>query len=657
MSSSAMASSTRSAEGEAVGLRRNFSGSLRTGSTAPANSTLTRKLKKVLDVPMDDNMRASLAAISDVYALSNDDTQTHQEVTERRNLRSALESRTLALHATFLQEFQKVAEQFDRVAADVDTLSTSCNSMSTALKTTRANSITMTDQLAVLQNELDEAKAKEDQVKSFLARFHLTAEEKAVLHRDVSPQFFSVLDKVKDIHSHCVELLNAQHQQAGVEVMEMTHIQQTQGYEKLNRWVHHQTQTIMTHDVPDIPTLYVRAMHSLKDRSALWCSCMRDIAQIRRTTLVRKLFTILTRGEDEAQPSGGAENLQSIASVLAWVHQSVAEEADLLDNFFSNEKALSDSTSLRSSVGNVGEKIFEVSRADLLDTVFEGLVRHLRLRIERALEATPIANEETSLVFFFKLESILQFYCAMVTPLLGKSAALSQLLGDLKLATLKSFFDVLKKVSDHIIGSTCQPGPDLAPPPLMYESLAKLRLMMDTLADSLTPPEERESEFGAVISGIIEPLLKVLERVESLDSSSKCTLTVNCLYLIVTTFAEQPFTRTKALLVKERLDNEVQLLVSLQADALLRRSGLNDVHAKILSHRETAPEHRQPLSSYSVTSVDSIQESVQTFYKFMYTLGSVTFPLSQRIQAAPLKAQVNQDTIKAICDAYDLVCN
>ena len=645
------------------------------GATAPQSSTLTRKLKKVLDIPMDDTMRTCLEAISDVYMMSDDGPEkrelTHADVMEKKSLRSALDARTLGLHAQFLNEFRLVSEQFERVAGDVSRLTQSCAQMSSALKQTRADSMQMTDHLSVLHGELDEAKAKEEQVKTFLTRFHLTAEDKAVLHRDISAQFFTVLEKVKDIHSHCADLLNAQHQQAGVEVMEMTYLQQTQGYERLYRWVHQQTQSVMSADTPDVPTLYVRALNTLKDRGPLWCTCMRDLAQVRRTTVVRKLFLVLSEKEAAGGGGGASDPLHFIADVLAWVHQCVAEEADLLDNFFAvpaaaappaaaaaaataeapagSAPATAEATPLLSASG----AIFEVSKADLLDTVFEGTVRPIRVKVEAALQATPVEDQEHSLVTFFKLESILQFYCSMVSRLLGKNAALSQLLSELKLTTLKNFFDVLKKVSDKILASTCHTGSDLAPPPVIYEALGKLRLMMDTLADSLTPPEDRESEFSAVLSGIVDPLLTVVERVGDLDAASHATLLVNCLHLTLSTFSEQPFTRNKSRRLEEKVAREVGKLVALQSELLVRRSGLAEVVGKIVD--EAANGGTQPLAAFSTTSPDAVQDAVQTFYKYMYTLGSASLPLGERIQSAAIKQDVNTRTIKAICDAYQQV--
>ncbi|KAJ9459431.1 Conserved oligomeric Golgi complex subunit 6 [Diplonema papillatum] len=610
------------------------------GSSSSQHTTLTRKLKKVLDVPMDDNMRTSLSAISDVY------TSDHVAAPERKNLRSVLEARTLELHQAFLADFKTVTEQYRRVAADVSRLCKSCDNMHSALQVTKVASQGMVDQLAVLQSELEETQAKEEQVKMFLQRFYLTQEEKTSLRGEITPQFFTVLEKVKDIHTHCSDLLNAQHQQAGIEVMEMTYLQQSQGYDRLNKWTLQQIPIVMGQDIPDVPSLFMRAINTLKDRPPLWCTCIKEVAKVRRGVLVRRFVT--SAGRTGSRHESGHDPLRSVSDVLAWVHQIAAEENDLIDNFFTSHVAKPEGDARTQR-----EVTFEVSRADTLDQTFEGLVKHLRSKIEQTLEVAPPTNE-ANLVFYFRLESILQFYCCMVPPLIGQNAALTNLLNYLKLTTLKNFFDLLKAMSDRILSCHVTVTADLLPPPIIRDALGKLRVMIDTLADSLIPPEDREKEFSAVLSGIVDPLLTVIEKVDDIDLPSHTILTINTLQLILSTFGEQTFTQTKAMKLNARLEAEVAKFVSIQSEVLLKRSGLAEVVHSIRGNKAAAD--RQPLSAMSATSPEHVHEAVQSFYKYMYTLSSVAVPmLVDKIHAAKVKEMIGSRATRSICSAYETV--
>eukprot|EP01060_Flectonema_neradi_P027421 TRINITY_DN3702_c1_g1_i1.p1 TRINITY_DN3702_c1_g1~~TRINITY_DN3702_c1_g1_i1.p1 ORF type:complete len:706 (+),score=121.56 TRINITY_DN3702_c1_g1_i1:58-2175(+) len=629
-----------------LGSNAAMSKSVRSGTGATRETAFSRRLKKATSIHMDNNMRTSLEAISDIYE------DQGASGTERRNLRGALEKRTLTLHQTFSTEFSAVNDQFKRVSRDVELLCASVAKMQSALQQTKDESQVMVDQLAVLQTEYDEAAAKEDQVKSFLNRFHLTLEEKQILKGEVTAQFFTVLEKVKDIHNHCTDLLNAQHQQAGIEVMETTYLQQSQGYDKLNKWVHYQTNGIMSHEVPEVPTLFVRALHTLRDRGPLWCSCMKEIARTRRQALVNKFFSNLSaNGHAHVNPNGSAtetieaqsDPLRYISDMLAWVHQSVAEENDLIDNFYAAPSPGQQIHSVSSAYQ--ADATLEVSKADLLDITFEGLVKHFKSRVQSVLETSP-SSSSANLAVFFRLESVLQFYCAIIPPLLGPNALLSTMLGEMKLQTLKKFFDMLKVLSDKLLASVPMQAPqDLSPPPIVLEALSKLTIMMDTLAGSLIPPEEREGEFTAVMSGIIDPLLTLLEKVEEIDPPSKIALSINCLQLMVSTLSEQPFTKSKAAKVSEKLDLEISKLVKLQSDALLRRCGLNDIQMKL-----SAPK---PLSQH--IPPEAMRDTIQGFYKYMYTLGSISLPHSDRIQAMRVKDAISTATTKNICDAYKLL--
>eukprot|EP01065_Artemidia_motanka_P033580 TRINITY_DN40598_c0_g1_i1.p1 TRINITY_DN40598_c0_g1~~TRINITY_DN40598_c0_g1_i1.p1 ORF type:complete len:665 (+),score=227.79 TRINITY_DN40598_c0_g1_i1:68-2062(+) len=612
-------------------------------SLAGTNATLSRKLKKVLDITLDDHMRTSLDAVSDFCVGPGRDQADWER--DRRNLRGMLEKRTLDLHHSFLQDFGRVNEQFARVTGEIDALCGSCTRVKERLQGTREESRQLVDHLAVLQQELAEARRKEQQVTAFLERFHLSPEDKKVLKGEVGPAFFQVLDKVKDIHSHCEELLSAQHQQAGIEIMEMTYVQQMEGYDRLYKWVQHMVVEVMGRDTPEVPSLFVRGMHTLRDRDALWTQLMHEIIRQRKTAIQRLFSTALTRGSAHARAIElNAHDAQRYTGdMLAWVHQAVAEEGEMVEAFFSGVVAARRGGSpVKDGPPQAGDQLTKVT---VLAQIFEGVAGQLKMRIEQVLETA--AGGQRALVVLFRLESVLQFYANTIPQSLGEDALLAKRLVDLKLETLKRFFDQLKVLSDRLMSSQASPGFDLAPPAVFDDALKKLREMMDTLATSLVPPEDREREFAAVLNGIVDPLVSLVERVTDLGPSARCILMINSVCRILSVMEGHDFVGAKQAKLLERVQSDVGALVDSQSDDLMGRAQLSQLVGAVRSGRA-------PLAQSPATSEAAIGEGLVVFYQYVYK-GAISVPLCEKIQSVRLREEAGARISKRVSDAYATV--
>eukprot|EP01062_Namystynia_karyoxenos_P026974 TRINITY_DN20807_c0_g1_i1.p1 TRINITY_DN20807_c0_g1~~TRINITY_DN20807_c0_g1_i1.p1 ORF type:complete len:693 (+),score=256.26 TRINITY_DN20807_c0_g1_i1:82-2079(+) len=617
-------------------------------SSSQATATVTRKIKKVLDITLDDHMRTSLAAVSDFGSGAYGGDWER----DRKNLRSMLEKRTLSLHSAFLQDFARVNDQFSRVTAEIDALCDSCARVKQGLQGTREESQQLVDHLAVLQQELEEARRKEHQVSAFLERFHLTPEDKAVLRGEVGPAFFQVLEKVKDIHSHCAELLSAQHQQAGIEIMEMTYMQQMNAYDRLYKWAQGLAAEVMANDTPEVPSLLVRALHTLRDRIALWNQLMQEVARQRRGAVARRFSAALTRGSAHARALElHAHDAQRyVGDMLAWVHQAVAEESELVDAFFSG------GPSSRSGPegGPASAQGDELSKEAVLDQIFEGLVKQLRQRVEQVLADASGQNPAPGgrhrgppLVVFFRLESVLQFYSNTIPQTLGAEAALSVVLRDLKLQTLKRFFDLLQALSNQLLSAPLTLGTDLAPPAVLDDALKRLREMMETLATSLIPPEEREREFAAVLNGIIDPLMNLVDRVTGLERPAHCVLAINSVSHMIATLEQFDFTKTRRLKLSDRLKSDLNTLADHHSAHLLRRWQLAD----ILAAARAGPA-AGPLSQHPSCGQHALAETVAGFYQCIAAPGSTAMPLCEKLQSVRLREDVANRVARRVADAY-----
>eukprot|EP00668_Euglena_longa_P004263 GGOE01004998.1.p1 GENE.GGOE01004998.1~~GGOE01004998.1.p1 ORF type:complete len:656 (-),score=190.33 GGOE01004998.1:147-2093(-) len=605
-------------------------GATETKSGPVKNVTVTRKLQKVLDISMDDNFRDSLEYLSSFY-LEN-------TAKDRKNLRGLLEQRSLLLHENFLQEFNKVNQLFEATEADVRELAELCNGVTRILQETQQEAATLLATASALQTELQEVKEKEHQVNQFLQKFQLSAEEKANLKGDINGDFFSTLAKVHSIHKNCKELLNANHQQAGIEIMEEMYMYQLSGYERLFKYAHKMCLDIMLTDGPEITPNLITALDALRERPALWVQCMQEVTKGRRTAIVRNFFDALSAGSRpiDAQSS---DALRYVGDMLAWIHQSVAEENELLQNFFEGKGA-------HPIVDTEGMEANDISKLELLDQIFEGLAKHLKVRIEQVLGSAS-AVHSGNMVVLFKLENILEFYSHAIPQILGPNAVLSMLLQDLKLNTMKVFFELLKNMSDKLLSEALEVSADLTAPALVHDILDKLTEMMETLSTSIIPKEEREAEFAHVLSAVVDPLVTLCEGARCSDPAAKALFTINSLYTVQTALSGYPFAKGKMDKLGKMLDDEAKQYARDQADRILDDFMVTGKLQQLMSKPPNTPA-----SSIPVTSQSAITESLQALHGHIVKHGPVSPGLDQ-ILSLRLRQDVKSHIALAICQAYE----
>jgi hypothetical protein len=92
-------------------------------------------------------------------------------------------------------------------------------------------------------------------------------------------------------------------------------------------------------DSSDAPPLMKAALKTLRSRSQLYNVCLEDLAVSRRQALSKRFLLALTRGGPNGHPKAiemhAHDPQRYIADMLAWVHQSLASERELLTALFS----------------------------------------------------------------------------------------------------------------------------------------------------------------------------------------------------------------------------------------------------------------------------------------------------------------------------------
>lgn len=198
------------------------------------------------------------------------------------------------------------------------------------------------------------------------------------------------------------------------------------------------------------------------------------------------------------------------SDILAWIHQALASEKEFLEALFGDEPPTPAQIEALQSVSSL------YTNADLLASIFEGLCRGIKSRIEQSFVVHP-GNIE----ILFKIYQVLQFYSTLISPLFKGSAAqlasptstsissssslaststssssststsipstsssspaLLLSLKELESSCKTHFLDALRKQGERLIKTPMKPAQDLQPTPLMLEMTQNLVSAQDNI--------------------------------------------------------------------------------------------------------------------------------------------------------------------------------
>ena len=213
---------------------------------------------------------------------------------------------------------------------------------------------TMDDQLRSAYNDTasvlkhtQDIKAKSEQsaqrklvVDIFLKRFSLSDAEVRLLttsSETVNSRFFAALSHLAGIQDDCKTLLMTDNQRLGQEIMEIMAGHQEAAFDKLFRWTQAELR-LMKNEATEITVDLKQGVNALKQKPILFQSCMDEVSNIRRVALLNGFRDALTVGGPGGFPRPidfhAHDALRYIGDILAWVHQTVVSEREMLEGLF-----------------------------------------------------------------------------------------------------------------------------------------------------------------------------------------------------------------------------------------------------------------------------------------------------------------------------------
>nr|ATB19487.1 putative COG7 [Juniperus phoenicea] len=666
---------------------------------------LSRKLKKVLESRTDSpDLLASLNTLSTFY--------TNNTQQARRNLRSTIEKRALAINDEFLAASESAQKALDAVEQEIAGLAECCEKIGKALDTCSASTgdiITTTERL---KQELESTMQRQEIVSCFLRDYQLSPEEvNALREEELNENFFKALARVQEIHNNCKMLLRTHHQRAGLELMDMMAVYQEGAYERLCRWVQTECRNLGDNDTPEVTDLLKTATRCLKERPVLFKYCAEEVANTRHNALFRRFISALTRGGPGGMPRPievhAHDPLRYVGDMLGWLHQALASERELILALFSPDATVNIGPTARRFSRDV-DGIYvkpETDMSFILDRIFEGVCRPFKVRVEQVLQSQP------SLLLAYKLSNILEFYTYTISDLLGQEAVLSATLLHVKDAAQRTFFDILKSRGDKLLRYPSLVAVDLSPPPAVGEGVSLLLELIDTYHSMLVPASGKKLDFEPVISALLDPIIQMCEQAAEAYKSKGLTLSsrrnssgfdsvhklshrpsssmeailsntvsapaslsveslrkiflVNCLSAIKQPLIGHEIAAKFVQGLGVAIEKHISILVDKEVVAILDSCGMTKKVSYIRDYLEKSSQSEivskeedmsKPLAEIEEMSLTSISESLKSFFNFV--AGSEgSLPEFEQLQVPQLRTEVGSRVARALAEAYELVYN
>lgn len=524
-----------------------------------AQNPLSRKLNKILENSLD-NDKETLEALEVLSGFLEKNT-----LQARRNLRSDLEQRSLALNESFLQCITQLVDHVRGLQEETTTMKACCDDMQSRLAAAKTRTAGLLRETAELQARNRQLEMKSKVVSSFLNKFELSPEELEIITQRlrqggyvqgaIDERFFQAIRRVKQIHEDCKALLRTSQQRAGLEIMEAMAMHLETAYEQLYHWAQSQCR-LMIGELPEMSATLRQALGELRQRPILFQYCIDEYSIARRMALVQAFIDALTREGSTGRPIElhSHDPVRYCSDMLGWLHQAIATEKD--------------------HVSSLASEFDDERTVSILSLVTEGACRPLHLRIEQVIVSTINA------VIGYKLVILLRYYLGVFSGLLSPTAPLVQTVTDLADLQSKMFFSALNVQTTKILEGVEAPLPDLVPTPKASELLSLLQQILASRDMTVLTSESQAQDLRLILSTCIDPMVQYCsDSVTALGQFERAVYMINCLYLAQSTISLYEFTERQLELLEGQIGSHLDVLVGEQANHFLGVAGLLECHS------------------------------------------------------------------------------
>ena len=499
------------------------------------------------------------------------------------------------------------------------------------LAAARQENAPVLEEASTLLDQKQDLEKKKQLLDAFNKHFIMQEDDLMILTTNtdtVDEKFFSVLARVKQIHSDCQVLLGSENQRLGLELMEQSSKNLNSGYQKLYRWIQREFKTLNL-ESPQINSIIRRSLRTLAERPALFQSCLDIFSEARERILSDSFYSALTGSSmaNDVDPAAkpiefhAHDTVRYVGDMLAWTHSATVSEREALETLFLSE---GDEMAKGIEAGRQSQpwsamdgKVFDGRKAlsDLVNRNLASVARAVRQRVEQAIQSQEDA------VLVYRIANLISFYRVTLIKLLGSESAIMETLSILEGSALRHF-EILQSDRVAAVQAELTRAPsNLGEPSFLDEAITQLKALMKIFDSSLAPAESRDEDFRAILDHTLTPFLTSCKSLaKDLDLPANSIFLTNCHLAAKTALQSYRFTHSLVQEVEDLLETSISALADYQHAFFLHVSGvhplltalapLTDSSSDLLRIRKLAPFQSSSLTEASQTLDDFLPSAL-----------------------------------------------
>ena len=522
----------------------------------PPPPAVAAQIRLTLATEYDETTRSALDTLHDMLARH---PNPRIPITERarQHLEMGVDADANAATAEFCDALASVDQALSTVHTDLVAMREECAATRDALTHAHRAAASLLDHAHGLETQRGTALGHQALAERLLARLRLTKEEEAALQLTevpVSDALFAAMDRLHVIRDESLVLLGAAETPgpAASELRAEAAAQLDTAFRKVFRWCSLELRQ-QPKEGTDAGVLLQEALRRLAEHPELLRSVLRIFTDTRASYLPELFLRALRVGGGPPHylprpiEVHAHDATRYVADMLAWVHQALAGERELVAAMLARlvpraddaaprrigERHVRDEDEGAGAAGTAGgasddelallaqrdappqaaRRVYERLLRQVLDQNLAGCCRPLHTRVVQTLELQR--DGVTSVRLYY----LLRFYYDTMRYTLGDSAALSGALRDLVSRSEQAFRGSLRGVQDALLHTAEQaPVPsELGAPPALRDAAITLRGLAAEIQSAAEgqrgrPSDEKNAVQDPVPQLVADTLIAPLHR-------------------------------------------------------------------------------------------------------------------------------------------------
>lgn len=528
-----------------------------------SGNPLGQKLSQLLSASFIDSEISSALEILEKSGFAND-------AGSRRELAPSVNRQVLETNKSVLEDYKHFVDEMHTIKMGIESMQAACNQMRAQALAVKASSSQLIEQSAFLREQKKKVEVKQRILSSFHAQFSVSENNIMILSSNdaIEEKFFECLTKVKQIREKCSVLLVADTQTAGLEIMETMSKHMDTGYLKLHRWILKELKST-TAGATEANVLLRQALTTLAERPDLYEKTLEHVSDARRRVVAADFEQARTRGRDgiRAMEANNHDSIRFVGDVLAWLHQSIASEREILEMVLG--AAGRDRRSVLHKQDEEGSFNYRAMQNELIDRNFSLVMKPLQQRIDQV-----IVTQNDRLVGF-KAAILVRFYRDTLSKVLEKEASVLSSLRSMERSATARFLQTTRNMIAQVNTNPPEPDTTLVPPVFLEDTIDDLTAVLEILNESFLTNEDRELEFTEIWDSLLRQCLEICIRMAAdLPQPDSSIYLLNCASLLAETLKSVDFTTRQIAFCHTAIERSKAALVIEQHDFLLRSAGM-----------------------------------------------------------------------------------